>query len=409
MAVRPFDPVFTTRDGRAESFYVPAFRVEIGPSKGSLTPVFDVQSVSCKEAMNQLGSFDVTMAASDWAPTAPRYPVMPGDYARIWLGYQGAMGLFVMLTGRVNSVSLSLGAGGRTLRVRGVSGLDRLREDPQDKNWRSGKNRQPPIKYSEVASRIARNYKGVVPIVPAAVTATEPAAERLSQANETDMAFLVRLARRRGYVVCFREFLPPPPAGQAGPRHSAADPDRFVYFGPSNLLQGAELRRMGERPKPLELRWGFSLVDFRPTFTVSSSQFRKVTVSFWNRQKKKKEGPIEYTLDDLWNDERGLNRDLAPHIPRDAMGVSPVTDVPLDSVAEARDLARATLRENFLQMVTADGTTVGQPELRACSRVQVSGTGLLDGSWFLTSVTHTLDDSGYQTGFTARREHVEGV
>lgn len=409
MAVRPFDPVFTTRDGKAEPFYVPASRVEIGPNKGALSPVFDVQSVTVKEAMNQLGSFDVAVSAGDWAPTAPRYPVMPGDYARIWLGYQGPMGLFVMLTGQVNSVSLSLGAGGRVLRVRGVSGLDRLREAPASKNWRSGRNKQPPLKYSEAVKQVAARYQGLTSIVPAAVTATEPEVQRLNQANESDMAFLVRLAQRRGYVVCFREFLPPPPAGQAGPRHSAADPQRFLYFGPSNLLQRAELRKMGERPLPLELRWGLSLVDFRPTFTVSSSQFSKVSVSFWNRQKKKKEAPVEYRLEDLWKDEKGLNQDLDRHIPRSAMGTSEVTQVPLDSPDEARDLARATLRENFLQMVTAEGSTVGQPELRACSRVQVSGIGLLDGPWFLTSVTHALDDSGYQTSFSARREHVVGV
>jgi phage protein D len=411
MAVKesPFDPVFTTRDGKTETFYVPAFRVETGPNRGALSPIFDVQSVTVKEATNQLGSFEVLMSASDWAPTEPRYPVMPGDFARIWLGYQGPMGLFVMLTGQVNSVSLSLGAASRTLQVRGVSGLDRLREAPTSKNWRSGRHKEPPIKYSDAVKQIAARYDGLIPIVPSGVKATEPEAQRLNQANESDMAFLVRLAQRRGYVVCFREFGAPPPAGQPGPRYSAQDPKRFIYFGPSNLLQQPERGQMGERPKPLELMWGLSLLDFKPTFTVSSSQFEKVTASFWNRQKKKKEGPIVYTLDDLWTDEHGLNQDLDPFIARDAMGSSEVPEVPLDSLAEARDLARATLRENFLGMVTADGTTVGQPELRSGSRVRVSGIGLLDGSWFLTSVTHTLDDNGYLTKFSARREQVEGA
>ncbi len=409
MALRPSDPVFTTRDGLAEPFYVPACRVETGPSRGSLTPVFDVQSVTVKEAMNQLGSFEVVIAAGDWAPTAPRYPVMPGDAARIWLGYQGPMGLFVLLTGQVTSVSLALGVGGRTVRVRGVSGLDRLREAPASKNWRSGKNKQPPIKYSDAVRQIAGRYQGLTAIVPSAVRATEPGAQRLNQANESDMAFLVRLAQRRGYIVCFREYLPPPPPGQAGPRHSAAEPQRFLYFGPSTLLQRPQLRQMGERPQPLELRWGFTLLDFRPTFSVSSSQYSKVTVSFWNRQTKKKEPPVEYTLDQLWNDEKGLNQDLAPHMPRSAMGTQEVTEVPLDSSDEARDLARATLRENFLQMVSAEGTTVGQPELRACGRVAVAGVGLLDGAWFLTSVTHSLDDEGYRTSFSARREQVQGA
>jgi phage protein D len=313
-----------------------------------------------------------------------------------------------MLTGQVNSVTLSLGAASRTLLVRGVSGLDRLREAPTSKNWRSGRHKEPPIKYSDAVKEVAARYDGLISIVPPGVKATEPEAQRLNQANETDMAFLVRLAQRRGYVVGFREFLPPPPAGQEGPRYSTQVPQRFLYFGPSNLLQRPDLMKMGERKKPLELRWGLSLVDFKPTFTVSSSQFEKVNATFWNRQTKE-QVPTVYTLDDLWTDEHGLNKDLKPHINRLAMGSTDVTHVPFDSKAEARDAARATLRDNFLGMVTATGTTVGQPELRACSRVQVSGIGVLDGSWFLTSVTHTLDENGYLTTFSARREQVEGA
>jgi phage protein D len=409
MAVRPFDPVFTTREGMAESLYVPGWRVEIGPNREALEPVFDVQSVSCKEAVNQLGSFDVSIAASDWEPAPARYRVMPGDHARIWLGYQGVMGLFVMLTGRVSSVSLSLGSGSRTIRVRGVSGLDRLRHDPKPKNWRSGRNKQPPVKYGDIVKKVIDRYDGLQAVVPTGVTATEPDVQRLSQDNESDMAFLVRLGEQRGYVVVFREYLPPPPAGQAGPRHSTDEPQRYIYFGPSNLLQRAELKRMGERPRPLELRWGLSLVDFRPTFTVSSSQYRQVKVSYWDRQKKKKQVVVYRLAEDFWPAEKALNRDLEAHIPFDAMAEHEAPDVPVDSVEEARARARAILRENFLQMVTAEGTTVGQPELRAGSRVQVSGIGVLDGPWFLTSVTHTLDDNGYQTTFSARREHVEGA
>ncbi len=413
-AVSPFDPVFKTRDGLAESFYVPAFRVESGSSAAAMGPLFNVQSVSCKESVNQLGSFDLTVDAGDWAPNRGHYHLLPGDYVRVWMGYQGPIGLYVMVTGRVSSVTANFSASGpRTLKVRGVSGFDRLREAPDANNRHSGRNRKPPVKYSNLVRDIAIKYEADS-LVPAAVTSSEPAAERAGQNNETDMAFLVRLAQRRGYVVVFREFLPPPQPGTSRARHSSDHPKRSIYFGPSNLLDQAILAQMGDRPRRLQLKWGFSLQDFRPAINVSSSLWKEVKVSFWDRKTKKKI-PLSYKLDDLWGAEHGLNQDLfiassnpaGFSAPTDQMATSDASDTPVDTRDEAIDLARARLRENFLQMVTADGTTVGLPELRAASKVEVTGTGLLDGPYFLTSVTHSLDDNGYQTTFSARREKVK--
>ena len=411
-AVSPFDPIFKTRHGKAESFYTPAFRVEFGSSPNeSMDPLFNVQSVSVKEAINQLGSFDITVDAGDWAPKRGHFYLLPGDYVRIWMGYQGPTGLFVMVTGRVASVTANfVTSGARTLKVRGVSGFDKLRDKPDTTNRRPGKDRKPPVKYSKLVQDIAINYKATA-LIPASVKSTEPAAERAGQANETDMAFLVRMAERRGYVVVFREFLPPPNPGTSKVGRSTGPPTRVIYFGPSNLLDDQTLQQMGDRDKRLQLKWGFSLVDFRPVINVSSSLWQEVDVSFWDRKAKKKT-PLSYTLEDLWTQERGLNKDLfeasknpaAFEAPRNQMGCSDASDTPVDTHDEAVDLARARLRENFLGMVTADGTTAGLPELRAGSRVDITGTGLLDGPYFLTSVTHVLDDNGYQTQFTARRE-----
>jgi Bacteriophage probable baseplate hub protein len=410
-AVSPFDPIFKTRDGLDESFYVPAFRVESGKDQAALQPLFNVQSVSCQETVNQLGSFDLTVDAGDWAPKSGRYLILPGHYVRVWMGYQGPIGLYVMVTGRVSSVTANFAeSGARTLKVRGVSGFDKLRDKPDAQNRRSGRNRQPPIKYSKLVENVAGPYNAI-PLIPASVKSSEPAAERAAQNNETDMAFLVRLAQRRGYVVVFREFLAPPPPGAAGGRHSSSEPKRFIYFGPSNLLDQATLTTMGDRPQRVQLKWGFSLNDFRPVINVSSSLWKEVTVSFWDR-KTKKRTPLKYDLDQLWTDEHDLNHDLFDatrnsagfSAPRDQMAKSDASDTPVDTREEAIDLARARLRENFLQMVTAEGTTVGLPELRAASKVEVAGTGLLDGTYFLTSVTHTLDDRGYETQFSARRE-----
>jgi phage protein D len=78
--------------------------------------------------------------------------------------------------------------------------------------------------------------------------------------------------------------------------------------------------------------------------------------------------------------------------------------------AEAQTLVRNVLRENFVGLVTAEGTTVGQPELRAGSRVEITHVGPpFEGTYFVTGTTHTIDDGGYRTQFSARREQLGGA
>jgi phage protein D len=55
--------------------------------------------------------------------------------------------------------------------------------------------------------------------------------------------------------------------------------------------------------------------------------------------------------------------------------------------------------------VTAQGTTVGLPDLRAGQRVRIKGVGShFSGTYFVTDTTHTITDAGYTTHFSARRE-----
>ena len=61
--------------------------------------------------------------------------------------------------------------------------------------------------------------------------------------------------------------------------------------------------------------------------------------------------------------------------------------------------------ERQAEMVTASGTTIGLPELRAGMQVIIKGLGTrLSGIYFVLESTHTINDSGYITRFKARRE-----
>ena len=56
-------------------------------------------------------------------------------------------------------------------------------------------------------------------------------------------------------------------------------------------------------------------------------------------------------------------------------------------------------------MVTADVKVVGLPDLRAGQIVVITKLGArLSGKYFVTRTSHTIDDSGYITTFSCRRE-----
>nr|WP_046284316.1 phage late control D family protein [Mycobacterium sp. UM_NZ2] len=401
--------LYETPSGAIESFYLPAFRIEAGPAgdTASFTHVLqDVSRVTYKDSVNQVDSFEFTVSNGDWQPGPKRYTdlfpkqvdgarlsLLPGAWVRLWMGYGGD--LAAMLTGRVASVSVAYSPdGGVTLAVRALSGLDAFRKVTVSHNWAppkgGGKGR---ITDSEVAEKvIARN--DVEPVIPSSLSAIEQGEPSIAQTNETDIAFLARRAKERGYVVLFRE------VGRFG----GAPSRKVVWFGPSNLMTDTDRQRLGEPERPYRLVWGGSLTEFRPTVNLSTTTLHEVTLSLWDRQAKKKV-PIKYSLRDLWNDE-GLNADLSPLLAVAPTASRDLSEKAVQTAGQARQMVRSALRDNFLQVVTGDGSTVGQPLLRAGSMAEIAKVGVpFDGMWFLTGSTHTIDDNGYRTSFTCRREH----
>jgi phage protein D len=396
--------------GATESFYVPMRRVEVGPDPGSLQAVHDVTTVTYKDAINQIDSFEFTINGGAWTPAAAHYAdrlpgqppdpdapsLLPGAYVRVWLGYSAVEQLRPMLTGRVTQVTPSFSAdSGVTLTVRALSTLEALRATPESYIWKPTTG--ATITDSEIAKRIVTR-DGAKAVVPN--KSREAGTPSVTQSNETDIAFLIKRAKARGYIVFFREIAPTPSGAGAG------QPTKVIYFGPSDMLGPAELSALGERQSPYRLSWGSSLIEFRPSINLSTTLWRKVYTQFWDRRTKKNPS-ISCDLTELWARERGLNQDLQKLIEPVVTAEHKITDAPTHTRDEATDLVRNVLRENFLQMITAEGSTVGRPDLRAASRVEVAGIGApFDGSWFLTNSTHTFDDNGYRTQFSARREQL---
>jgi phage protein D len=303
------------------------------------------------------------------------------------MGYLGDLRL--MLKGTFTTMEPNFpSSGAPALTVRGLNVLHQLRRKQYSTTWGDKKD-------SEIAENIAtlvdkdlgKNHKRF----PLRIV-TNPAAKALekpipyvTQKNQYDIDFLLSRARQRGYVVFVLE---------ADLKGKGIERERRLYFGPS---QGD---MAGLRVVTFTLKWGFSLIDFKPTLTTAN-QVKSVTVNGWNRASKKTITET-VTLDDK---RLNINRDLHEVLNRCDPREEVVVDEPVFTVAQAKERAIAILMDRHKEMVKASGTCIGLPDLRAGQRVEIEGLGVrFSGSYFITDTTHTIGDGGYTTKFNARRE-----
>jgi len=206
----------------------------------------------------------------------------------------------------------------------------------------------------------------------------------LMQDSQTDLDFLLSLARRHGYVLLLQEEV-------IDSRGRVTRPAQ-LYFGPSNGT--------GLRQATVELGWGKSLTEFQPTLTTAN-QVKSVTVRGWNRDTK---APIEgkaAITDSDFNFNENLKELLNVCDPQ----TEQVVNEPVFTQAEADRRARDILLNQFRDMVTTSATTVGLPDLRAGRNVIISGVGSrFSGNYFMTQTTHSIGANGYTTQINARRE-----
>jgi phage protein D len=394
---------------RTAQFWAPRFELHIDGVSLRNQVVHDIMEVTYHDKLEEIDGFELVVG--NWDAVRRRFKYIGSESAKsradhalheletlfepcnktvtLTLGYLDE--LQTMLTGNLTTMEPSFsGNGPHTLSVRGLNHLHRMRRAKYDGQWPNSKaNRE----FTD--SEIAKSFDGLVdpkwkgngndarripmPIVidPNAIK-NEPRLSYVAQRNEYDIDFLWRRARLRGYVVEIK-----PPDNQ--------HPKEFLYFGPS--ATGAVA--------PYRLTWGASLMDLKATLTTAN-QVKKVTVHGWDRVKQK---PIQESAD--WSDPKleRLNPQLREIVERCDPREERVVTRPVFTRDEARRAARDILLGHAQDLVTVKGTVIGLPRLRTGSRTLIDGIGSrLSGEYFVTETTHTVNGSGYQTRFTARRE-----
>src|SRR5262249_23299373 len=402
-------PAVTLRSESREfgDYYVPQFAIKV---EGGGLPddlLRDAVQVSYRDSIREIDSFELTV--NNWDAASRDFKYIGTESAKslsastpeaqrqhlfepcakvfeLYMGYAGK--LTAMMKGSCTTMEPSFPtSGGPTLTVRALNVLHRLRRKQYSDSWTDKRESEIATAIGQATDPDTHSRRFPIPIrIDTAAQAHEKKIDYVAQQNQYDIDFLFQRARGMGYVV----YVGQDPAPEGKP------PQEFLYFAPSQATQP------GLRDVTYELEWGISLIDFKPTL-ATANQVRSVTVRNWNRRTNRKI-EAKVSLEDASID---INRDLIPLLTRD--GCEPredvVVDEPMFTPEQAQRRALAILPDKLKEMVTAEATTIGLPDLRAGQRVEIRGVGSrFSGTYFVTESTHTISDSGYVTHFTARRE-----
>ena len=211
---------------------------------------------------------------------------------------------------------------------------------------------------------------------PRTVRATSPVKLRIDQNNESDMAFLGKLAERNGATFYHR--------------------NRKLYFGP----------RQNEASDVVELEWGQGLSRSAPRPTSPARSPRCGCTAGRRRRASVVLGRAR----------AACASPGATPAPRAAPSASsppcPPTPVlnmraAVTSQAEADARAKAVLEERAQDFVTGNGESVGMPEILPDTNSRSRGLGrAFSKTYYVSEATHTLDGNGYRTTFTVQETTV---
>jgi uncharacterized protein len=364
--------------------YAPQFRITMANLNPQEQAAVDVISVSVTDTANQADSFAITLR--DRNPIPGRFAgggslrwidsgiFDEGGEVEIRLGYVNNLG--VLFKGDITAVSASFPESGvPELTVRGFSRYHRLQRQRGVKPFQE-----------KTVSGIAKEIAGIMKLKPE-VDPVKFERTYEAQAGETFGAILKRMADPIGYEVVVKY----------------ADPGgHTLYFEEPRYRDG-----LGNAP---ELEWGKDLRRFTP----SLSTYDMVTgVEVRASRTSRGEGKEPLTVRVNAGRERvKMGRRTGGEIAQSIFtGKWQIETAPwpygshaIDNLEEAEEVALAQLETKALEFITANGSLIGTPSLKARTMVKLKGLGdRFSGAYYVTSVTHTLDASGYRTDFTVKR------
>jgi uncharacterized protein len=397
-------PIYAT----TETFYVPTVQLVVRGQPLGAEVIRDLIEVTYKDNVNEIDNFSIEI--NNWDADYQTFKFAPplktadqdftgifdpGTEIELWMGYQNQGNMRRMMVGIITSLEPNFTeSGAPTLTISGLNEIQQLRGEQHTYSWTNTSD-------SDIATELGnkpvqQGQPGLGIPVDTNPASDESADPFVFMNNQYDIVFLLERARRHGYEMYLEDN---PETGK-----------KSLYFGLSQSNGNAPV---------YQLEWGRSLISFKPTLSTAK-QVNQVTVRGWDRTGNQKI-EVNYTLQNLWKDQ-GKSQAEITRLGQIAKAYANRTEVvtkpPVRTVAEAKQLARATLEDQSKRLIEATGATLGLPDLRAGCALEIIGFGIqtdadgnlsgtssdFDGEYYVTESTHTIGSGGYRTQFSARRE-----
>jgi phage protein D len=282
------------------------------------------------------------------------HPLQLGKDIEIKTSATGEPATTSIFKGQIAAVEPEFGQQGVVISIRAYDKAHKLNRQRKTRTFQQ-------VSASDMIKKIA-GESGLQP----KVTSTNVVHEFFQQSNETDWDFAWRLALMHDFEVVVK--------------------DTTLEFRPANKGEGAAV----------SLKYQDSMLSFRPRMS-GVQQPKTVNIRAWDPQSKKV--VTGSAANGTTSSQAGVQRskvssDLGG-------GTTAVADRVAANNGEANALAKSTLDRMSDAFFEADGVAVGNPKVKAGTKVQVQGVGQqFSGTYTVTSATHVFRGAtGYQTTF----------
>jgi phage protein D len=356
---------FQTFAERHESFYVPAFVVNVGDLALTQTLAIPVSQVEVDLSLGAAGRFSFTVPNTFSIEerkflSAYGEPVLDtlkfGASVEIKIGYGDHSRLPTMLTGIITEITTGFAEGSTPeLQVSGYDNLFPMTLGKRSKSWKDARD-------SDIVSLLAGEYN-----LATDIATTKEQHAQVEQNQESDFEFVKKLAGRNHF-----EFY--------------VTPKGALHFAPPRDREGGIVT----------LLWGQSLLSFKPEGNLAA-QVAEVHVYGWDSDKKK-----AIVGKAAAGEESGYEspRKSGGQILRSALKKPPVLEVrqPVFTEAEAKRRAEAILNDHAKKFLTGEAECLGLPEIQPDRNVTLGNLGEpFSKTYYVQQTTHKYDSNGYRT------------
>lgn len=344
---------------------VPDFEIMINGSPLPVEAEMHVIGVTVDDDVSLPSMFTLELAGSDdqsealpWIDDEKLFAI--GHVVEVKLGY--ADDLETLITGEITSLEPEFTFDRLPrLTIRGYDRRHRLLQRRKTRTFVQQKD-------SDIAAQIA-SEAGLTGQVEDSVVVHD----YVMQANQTDLEFLQKRARRIQYEVVVE--------------------NKTLFFRP---VANAAIEIM-------TLTMDGALLEFYP-YLSTMRQLSEVMVRGWSFKEKKgivaqaKSGDEVSTMGGQKSGAALLENAFGP-------AIEMVGDWPVMTQAEADQLAKARFNKVALTLIRGDGVCWGRTDLRAGKVIKIDGVGKrFSGQYYVTAASHRYTGQrGYQTLFTVRR------